>query len=176
MYETAGFNVHRALALPYSAAFLMPHALKLTLPLAALLLATGAPAYAQIANVPDSLRRAGELVGSRPSARRPAGARARTAAAAAKPSARLLGTDPARARAADLPDLYEQLIETCQEQYRSWSKDDWDAAANALARLNQRYDQVRTSLLLQERLNIRSAQVEFHTLQGARKIKNRLNN
>lgn len=170
MYETAGSNVHRAPTFPYSTAFFMPHALKLTLPLAALLLAAGAPVYAQTTDVPDSLRRAGELVGSRPSVRRPAGARA----AAATPSARLLGTAPARA--ADLPDLYEQFIETCQEQYRGWSKDDWDAAANALARLNQRYDQVRTSLLLQERLNIRSAQVEFHTLQGARKIKNRLNN
>ena len=175
MYETAGSNVHRALALPYGAAFLMPHALKLTLPLAVLLLAAGAPAYAQIANVPDSLRRAGELVGSRPSARRPAGARPRTAAAAT-PSARLLVTDPSRARAADLPDLYEQFIETCQEQCRSWSEDDWDTAANALARLNQRYDQVRTSLPLQERLNIRSAQAEFHTLHGARKIENRLDN
>lgn len=148
----------------------MPHALKLTLPLAALLLAAGAPARAQIANVPDSLRRAGELVGSRPSARRPAGARARPVAAA--PAA----ADPARASAADLPGLYEHFIETCQEQRRTWSDNDWDAAANALARLNQRYDQVRTALSLQERLNIRSAQAEFHTLQGARKVKNRLDN
>ncbi|AMJ64914.1 hypothetical protein [Hymenobacter sp. PAMC 26628] len=147
----------------------MPHSLKLTLPLAALLLAAGAPARAQIANVPDSLRRAGELVGSRPSARRPAGARARPAAAAT-------ATDPSRASAADLPGLYERFIETCQEQRRSWSENDWDAAANALARLNQRYDQVRTSLPLQDRLNIRSAQAEFHTLQGARRVKNSLAN
>ncbi|AWM35042.1 hypothetical protein [Hymenobacter nivis] len=153
----------------------MPHPLKLTLPLAVLLLAAGAPARAQIANVPDSLRRAGELVGSRPSARRPAGARARsTVAAAPTTAAHLLGTDPARAT--DLPGLYEHFIETCQAQRRSWSESDWDAAANALARLNQRYDQVRTSLSLQERLNIRSAQAEFHTLQGARKVKNRLDN
>lgn len=151
--------------------YAMPHALKLTLPLAALLLAAGAPARAQIANVPDSLRRAGELVGSRPSARRPAGARARPVAAAAPTAA-----DPARARAADLPGLYERFIETCQAQRRTWSENDWDAAANALARLNQRYDQVRTALPLQDRLNIRSAQAEFHTLQGARKVKDRLDN
>ncbi|MGI4885225.1 MAG: hypothetical protein ACRYFR_09730 [Janthinobacterium lividum] len=156
----------------------MPHALKLTLPLVALLLAAGAPARAQIANVPDSLRRAGELVGSRPSARRPAGARVLARPAAATPTARGLGNaaDPARASAADLPDLYERFIATCQAQRRTWSEDDWSTAANALARLNQRYEQVRTALSLQERLNIRSAQAEFHTLQGARKVKDRLEN
>ncbi|MFD1466816.1 hypothetical protein ACFQ48_01165 [Hymenobacter caeli] len=152
----------------------MPNFLKTALPLAALLLAAGAPARAQIANVPDSLRRSGELVGSRPSARRPAGA-ARPAAAAT-PTARLLGdgADPARASAADLPDLYENFIGACQDQYRQWGDDDWSAAATVLARLNQRYEQVRTSLSIQERLNIRSAQAEFHTLQGARKLKGRL--
>ncbi|TPG72134.1 hypothetical protein [Hymenobacter nivis] len=152
----------------------MPHALKLTLPLAALLLAAGAPAHAQIANVPDSLRRAGELVGSRPSAHRPAGARARSMAAA--PAANSAAINPARARAADLPGLYEQFIEKCQAQRRSWGEADWDAAADDLARLNQRYDQVRADLSLQERLNIRSAQAEFHTLLGARRMKKNLEN
>ncbi len=154
----------------------MPHFLKLTLPLAGLLLAVAAPAHAQISNVPDSLRRAGELVGSRPSAGRPA--LAPRAAAAPTPTARLLGAaaDPARARAEELPGLYEHFIQVSQEQRRQWGEADWDAAAAVLARLNQRYEQVRTALTIPERMNIRSAQAEFHTLRGARQLKERLDN
>ena len=152
----------------------MPSFLKLTVPLAVLLLAAQAPAHAQTATVPDSLRRAGELVGSRPSAGRLA--RAARPAAAAMPTARLLGADVnlARTRADELPGLYENFIAVCQEQGRQWSDDDWDSAAAVLSRLNQRYEQVRTALPLTARVNIRSAQAEFHTLQGARRVKERL--
>lgn len=151
----------------------MPYFLKLALPVAGLLLAAGA--HAQTANVPDSLRRAGELVGSRPSARRPA--RAAAPAAADTPNARLLGpsVNLASAGATALPGLYEHFIGECQAQRHQWGDADWDAAAGVLASLNQRYEQVRTSLTIQERLNIRSAQAEFHTLKGARQLKERLN-
>ncbi len=153
----------------------MTYFLKLTLSLAGLLLAAQAPARAQTATVADSLRRAGELVGSRPSAGRPAHS-ARATAAVPTPTARLLGAsaDPAHASAADLPGLYEHFIDACQEQRRQWSEGEWSAAAAVLAQLNRRYEQVRTELSIQERLNIRSAQAEFHTLQGARKVKERL--
>ena len=155
---------------------IMPHFLKLTLPLVGLLMAAQAPARAQISNVSDSLRRSGELVGSRPSAGRPASA-PRTVGALT-PTARLLGADLnlARTRADELPGLYEHFIGVCQEQRRQWSEDDWSAAAAVLARLNQRYEQVRTTLSINDRLNVRSIQAEFHTLYGARQLKERLAN
>ena len=45
-----------------------------------------------------------------------------------------------------------------------------------LARLNQRYEQVRTTLPIEERLRIRSFQGEFHTLRGARQAKDKIDN
>jgi len=42
-----------------------------------------------------------------------------------------------------------------------------------LTRLNQRYEQVRTGLPLEERLRIRTTQGEFHTLRGTRELKNK---
>ena len=46
--------------------------------------------------------------------------------------------------------------------------------ATTVVCLNQRYEQVRTDLPLEERLRIRSFQGEFHTLRGARQVKEKL--
>jgi len=126
----------------------------------------------------DSLRQRGELTGARPSGGAPARPRpaARRAAAAADPvQQRLLQTtiDLDQARAEQLPDLYERFIGTTRDERRRWSYADWDGAAAVLTRLNQRYEQVRTGLPLEERLRIRTTQGEFHTLRGTRELKNK---
>ena len=88
----------------------------------------------------------------------------------------LLGTtiNLAQAIPSQLPDLYEAFIGTTRDERRRWSYADWDAASQVLGRLNQRYEQVRTDLPLEERLRIRSYQGEFHTLRGARNVKDKL--
>lgn len=76
-----------------------------------------------------------------------------------------------RARATELPDLYERLLATTREQRRQWTQQDWAAASEVLTRLNSRYEQVRQQLGLEERLRIRTLQGEFRTLEGARATK-----
>lgn len=144
------------------------------------LLLTGLPfaASAQATTQAELLRR-GELTGSRPSASAPA--RQAPAQRAARPAAdpvqqHLLQTDVnlAQARAEELPNLYERFIATTRDERRAWTYPQWDAASQVLARLNQRYEQVRTDLPLEERLRVRSFQGEFHTLKGARQVKEKL--
>ena len=83
----------------------------------------------------------------------------------------LLQTDVnlAQTSADQLPNLYERFIATTRDERRAWTYEQWNAAGQVLARLNQRYEQVRTELPLEERLRIRSFQGEFHTLRGARR-------
>jgi hypothetical protein len=128
----------------------------------------------------DSMRQRGELTGARP-----------TGGLLAKPGAReaaphradsdpiqqhLLNSDVnlARVSAHQLPDLYERFIATTRDERRRWSYQDWDNAGVVLARLNQRYEKVRTELPLEERLRIRTFQGEFHTLRGARQVKDKV--
>lgn len=126
------------------------------------------------------LLRRGELTGTRPSASARSQARqaaARPANAASDPvQQHLLQTDVnlAQASADQLPNLYERFIATTRDERRQWSYPQWDAASQVLARLNQRYEQVRTTLPLEERLRIRSFQGEFHTLRSARQMKDKL--
>lgn len=128
----------------------------------------------------DSLRHRGELTGARPSGDLLAKPRAQTAARRAPASEpvqqHLLNSDVnlARAQAHELPDLYERFIATTRNERRKWSYQDWDNANGVLARLNQRYQQVRTELPLEERLRIRTFQGEFHTLRGAREVKEKV--
>ena len=128
---------------------------------------------------PDSLRRRGELTGARPARSRTPARFPIAAAAAADPvQQHLLASDVnlARTSASQLPDLYERFIATTRDERRAWSYTDWDAAGQVLARLNQRYEQVRTELPLDERLRIRSFQGEFHALRGARQVKDKMDN
>lgn len=137
--------------------------------------------HAQTTTPPAQPRR-GDLTGARPSSvsrRAPVAATrpAWVASTEADPvQQHLLQTtiDLAQARAEQLPELYERFIGTTRDERRQWSFADWDAAGQVLARLNQRYEQVRTSLPLEERLRIRSFQGEFHTLRGAREVKSRV--
>lgn len=142
--------------------------------LAALPLAT----RAQNATQAELLRR-GELVGGRPHASVP-----RTAATTRRVVA---SGDPTLAKylhenievnkipASQIEDVYSRFIEATRDQRRDWSAQDWDEASDALARLNARYEVVRKDLPLEERINVRTYQGEFRTLQGARRVKDRVN-
>jgi hypothetical protein len=145
-----------------------------------ILLLAGLPVagFAQTTTQAELLRR-GELTGSRPSTGGPArvATAQRAASSASDPvQQHLLQTDVnlAQARAEELPNLYERFIATTRDERRAWTYPQWDAAAQVLARLNQRYEQVRTELPLEERLRVRSFQGEFHTLKGARKVKDKV--
>jgi len=135
---------------------------------------------AQSRTTADSLRQRGELTGARPSGDLLAKPRTQATAGHSASSdpvqQRLLGSDVtlARTTADQLPDLYERFISTTRDERRNWSYADWDAAGAVLARLNQRYEQVRTALPLEERVRIRTYQGEFHTLRGARQVKDKI--
>lgn len=149
----------------------------------AVLAALPLASQAQSTTANDSLRRQGELTGARPAGGGPA--RPRTQAGPRRAAAGLEATQQhllstalnlAQARADQLPDLYERFIATTRDERRQWSYADWDAAGQVLARLNQRYEQVRTELPLEERLRVRTYQGEFHTLRGARQVKDKIDN
>ena len=143
------------------------------------LLLAGLPLCGRAQATQAELLRRGELTGSRPStsarsqARHPAG---RPTPSSDPVQQHLLQTDvnPTQASADQLPSLYERFIATTRDERRAWSYEQWDAAGQVLARLNQRYEQVRTELPLEERIRIRSFQGEFHTLRGARQVKEKL--
>ena len=140
------------------------------LALAALLAAAPLAARAQ---------QAGDLTGGRPHASVP-----RTAASApaqARPNAdpglsKMIreSVDLNRATANEMPDLYGRFIDATRDQRRQWTDQDWTDASATLSRLNARYAQVRTDIDMEDRLRIRSWQGEFRTLQGARKVNQKL--
>ena len=163
----------------------MKPALLFLLGLAGLPLSSRAQSAPHATSPTESPRRPGELTGARPSnggvksrASAPRGTQAATArGAAADPvQQHLLSStvDLAQAQAHELPDLYERFIGTTRDERRQWSYQDWDAAGQVLARLNERHAQVRTELPLEERLRIRSFQAEYHALRGARKVKSKI--
>jgi len=143
-----------------------------------LLAALPLAARAQNATQEELLRR-GDLVGGRPHASVP-----RTAATTRRVVA---SGDPALAKylhenievnkipASQIEDVYSRFIEATRDQRRNWSAQEWDEASDALARLNARYEVVRKDLPLEERINVRTYQGEFRTLQGARRVKDRVN-
>jgi hypothetical protein len=146
---------------------------------AALLLAALPLAAAAQNSAQDSLLRKGNLIGGRPHASVP-----RTAA----PARRLVATaDPTLAKylqesidvnklpASQIVDVYSRFLEATRDQRRQWSTKDWDEASAALTRLNARYEAVRQELPLDDRLTVRTYQGEFRTLQGARRVKDRVN-
>ena len=153
---------------------------------AALLLAT-LPLAATAQNTrQDSLLRRGDLVGGRPHASLPRTATTttttptttrRTTANADPFLASFLheSIDVNRLPASQLLDVYERFMEATRAQRRQWSPQDWSEASAALTRLNTRYEAVRLDLPLDDRLTVRSYQGEFRTLQGARRVKDRVN-
>ncbi|MDJ0367097.1 hypothetical protein QMK33_18255 [Hymenobacter sp. H14-R3] len=130
----------------------------------------------------DSLLRSGELVGGRPHASAP-----RTAAAAGTTRRFVASGDPGltkimhesidinRLPTSQILGVYSRFLDATRAQRRQWSTQDWDEASAALTRLNARYETVRQELPLDDRLTVRTYQGEFRTLQGARRVKDRVN-
>ena len=133
----------------------------------------------------DSLLRRGDLVGGRPHASLPRTATTTTTTTTTRRST--ASADPFLASflhesidvnhlpANQLLDVYERFMEATRAQRRQWSTQNWDEASAALTRLNTRYEAVRLDLPLDDRLTVRSYQGEFRTLQGARRLKDRVN-
>lgn len=147
-------------------------------PGAALLLAAlPLAALAQNATQAELLRR-GDLVGGRPHSSEPRTATTRRYVGGGDPVlAKYLheNVEINKVPASQLEDLYGRFLEYTRDQRRNWSAQDWDEASDALSRINARYEVVRKELSLEERLNIRTLQGEFRTLQGARRVKDRVN-
>jgi len=127
----------------------------------------------------DSLLRRGELVGGRPHASVPrTAATTRRFVASGDPTlAKYLreNIDVNKIPASQLENVYSRFLEATRDERRQWSAQDWDEASAALTRLNARYEVVRKEMPLEERVNIRTYQGEFRTLQGARRVKDRVN-
>ena len=120
-------------------------------------------------------QQAGDLTGARPHASAPS--TTAQARAAADPGLTKLiheSVDLDRATADAMPDLYGRFIDAVRDQRRKWSEQDWTDASDTLSRLNARYRTVHQDISLEDRLRIRSWQGEFRTLQGARRVNQKL--
>ncbi|MGI4863252.1 MAG: hypothetical protein ACRYFZ_04965 [Janthinobacterium lividum] len=138
--------------------------------LATLLAATSPAARAQ---------QAGDLTGGRPHASVPrtaasAPAQARTSADPGLAKLIKESVDLDRATADEIPDLFSRFIDAVRDQRRQWTEQDWTEASETLSRLNARYRTVHQGISLEDRLRIRSWQGEFRTLQGARRVNQKL--
>lgn len=83
---------------------------------------------------------------------------------------------PSTATAPQLLRLYNEFIETVREERSGWKPTDWERAAAVLSSLNARYDQLRSSFSLDDKLTIRSQQGEFQTLRTARQLSDQISN
>ena len=65
---------------------------------------------------------------------------------------------------------YELFIERVRNDRQNWKPTDWANAAAVMSSLNTRYEQLRSSFSLDDKLTIRSQQAEFQALRTARQI------
>ena len=79
-------------------------------------------------------------------------------------------TTVGRLTAPQLLDAYTRFIEKVREDRRGWQPNDWARAANVLTSLNGRYEQLRGTYSLDDKLTIRGVQGEFQALRTARQI------
>lgn len=79
-------------------------------------------------------------------------------------------TTVAKLTAPQLVDAYSRFIDKVREDRRAWTPTDWNRAASVLVSLNNRYEQLRPTFSLDDKLNIRSAQAEFQALRTAKQI------
>ncbi len=124
-------------------------------------------------------QQSGDLTGARPRTSAAPTAASQQVKAAANTDAGLAAlikesVDLNRATANEMPDLYGRFIDAVREQRRQWTERDWTNASDALGRLNARYEVVRTGIDMEDRIRIRSWQGEFRTLQGARRVNQKL--
>ena len=69
-----------------------------------------------------------------------------------------------------LLDAYQRFIEQVRAERHGWKPADWAAASAVLSRLNSRYDQLRSTYTLDEKVTIRSQQAEFQALRTGRQL------
>ena len=79
-------------------------------------------------------------------------------------------TAVARLTAPQLLDAYTRFMDKGREDRRGWQTADWNRAATVLGRLNSRYEQLRGTYTLDDKLTIRGVQGEFQALLTARQI------
>jgi hypothetical protein len=65
---------------------------------------------------------------------------------------------------------YEVFMDRVRSDRSNWKPSDWNAAAGILSSLNGRYQQLRSSFSLDDKLTIRSQQAEFQALRTAKQI------
>jgi hypothetical protein len=65
---------------------------------------------------------------------------------------------------------YELFMDRVRSDRSNWKPSDWTAAAGILSSLNGRYQQLRSSFSLDDKLTIRSQQAEFQALRTAKQI------
>lgn len=76
----------------------------------------------------------------------------------------------ARLTAPQLLDTYTRFLDKVREDRRGWNTADWARAANVLSALNGRYEQVRSTYTLDDKLTVRGVQGEFQALRTAKQI------
>ena len=81
-----------------------------------------------------------------------------------------------RVTAPQLLRLYNEFIDQVRTDRSGWKAADWERASAVLSSLNARYDQLRTSFSLDDKLTIRSQQGEFQTLRTARQLSDQISN
>ncbi|MFC6225115.1 hypothetical protein ACFP2F_17840 [Hymenobacter artigasi] len=69
-----------------------------------------------------------------------------------------------------LLSAYDLFIERVRNDRQNWKPADWATAANIMSSLNDRYQQLRGSFSLDDKLTIRSQQGEFQALRTAKQI------
>ena len=75
-----------------------------------------------------------------------------------------------RLTAPQLLDTYTSFLDKVREDRRSWAPADWARAANVLSSLNGRYEQLRSTYTLDDKLTVRGVQGEFQALRTAKQI------
>jgi len=65
---------------------------------------------------------------------------------------------------------YEYFMERVRDDRANWKPADWNNAAAVLSSLNARYQQLRPSFSLDDKVTIRSQQAEFQALRTAKQI------
>ena len=79
-------------------------------------------------------------------------------------------TTVSRLTAPQLLDTYTRFLDKVREDRRNWTPADWTRAANVLSALNARYEQVRSTYTLDDKLTIRGVQGEFQALRTAKQL------